>query len=39
MNFATRLASGAMPGVTLPGDVTDSKALALRIGSPDFQRH
>jgi len=37
MNFATRVASGNMPGVTLsanppPGD------LALRLGSPEFQR-
>jgi len=39
MNFATRLASGSMPGVTLPPDVAPSSALALRLGSPEFQRH
>jgi hypothetical protein len=39
MNFATRLASGNMPGVELPSTVRDSKALALQIGSPEFQRH
>jgi len=39
MNFATRLASGNMPGVTLPGDAPPAGELALRIGSPEFQRH
>ena len=39
MNFATRLASGGMPGVTLPPDVAPSSELALRLGSPEFQRH
>jgi len=39
MNFASRLASGNMPGVQLPSAVSDSKALALQIGSPEFQRH
>jgi len=39
MNFATRLASGGMPGVTLPPDVAPSRELALRLGSPEFQRH
>ena len=36
MNFATRLASGNMPGVTLPGNPPND--LALRLGSPEFQR-
>jgi len=40
MNFATRLASGNMPGVTLPADAPASnQQLALRLGSPEFQRH
>jgi len=39
MNFATRLASAGMPGVTLPPDVAPSSELALRLGSPEFQRH
>ena len=39
MNFATRLASGNMPGVTLPAAAGDAKQLALRIGSPEFQRY
>jgi uncharacterized protein (DUF1800 family) len=39
MNFATRLASGNMPGVTLPANGAPSSELALRIGSPEFQRH
>ncbi len=39
MNFATRLASGSMPGVTLPADAAPSNELALRLGSPEFQRH
>ena len=39
MNFATRLASGSMPGVTLPPGVPVSNELALRLGSPEFQRH
>jgi uncharacterized protein (DUF1800 family) len=38
MNFATRLASGSMPGVTLAADAGDPKQLALRIGSPEFQK-
>ena len=38
MNFATRLASGDMPGVTLPG-ISPSNELALHLGSPEFQRH
>ena len=39
MNFATRLASGNMPGVTLPAGAPPASELALRIGSPEFQRH
>jgi uncharacterized protein (DUF1800 family) len=39
MNFATRLASGNMPGVTLPANAPPPQELALRIGSPEFQRH
>jgi uncharacterized protein (DUF1800 family) len=39
MNFATRLASGNMPGVTLPPSAPPANELALRIGSPEFQRH
>jgi uncharacterized protein (DUF1800 family) len=39
MNFATRLASGNMPGVTLPPNAPPANELALRIGSPEFQRH
>jgi len=39
MNFATRLASGNMPGVTLPSGASDRKDVALQIGSPEFQRH
>ncbi len=39
MNFATRLASGNMPGVTLPPDAPASSQLALSLGSPEFQRH
>jgi len=39
MNFATRLASGSIPGVTLPPDAPPSSELALRLGSPEFQRH
>jgi uncharacterized protein (DUF1800 family) len=39
MNFATRLASGSIPGVTLPPDTAPSNELALRLGSPEFQRH
>ena len=38
MNFATRLASGSMPGVTLPADAPQAQELALKIGSPEFQR-
>jgi uncharacterized protein (DUF1800 family) len=38
MNFATRLASGNMPGVTIPS-AGDAQQLALRLGSPEFQRH
>jgi uncharacterized protein (DUF1800 family) len=38
MNFATRLASGSMPGVTLAADAGDPKQVALRIGSPEFQK-
>ena len=39
MNFATRLASGNMPGVTLPPDAArPANELALRLGSPEFQR-
>src|SRR4029453_13129271 len=37
MNFATRVASGNMPGVTLPA-TPPSGDLALRLGSPEFQR-
>jgi uncharacterized protein (DUF1800 family) len=39
MNFATRLASGNMPGVTLPAQAPAAQQLALRLGSPEFQRH
>jgi uncharacterized protein (DUF1800 family) len=39
MNFATRLASGNMPGTTLPPTVAASNELALHLGSPEFQRH
>ncbi len=39
MNFATRLASGTMPGVTLPPGLPASNELALHLGSPEFQRH
>ena len=39
MNFATRLASGNMPGVTLPASLPPAQELALQIGSPEFQRH
>jgi len=39
MNFATRLASGNMPGVALPANAPPAQELALRIGSPEFQRH
>jgi uncharacterized protein (DUF1800 family) len=39
MNFATRVASGNMPGVTIPGNAPPSNELALQIGSPEFQRH
>jgi uncharacterized protein (DUF1800 family) len=38
MNFATRLASGNMPGVALPAGAPARDELALRIGSPEFQR-
>ena len=37
MNFATRVASGNMPGVTLPANPPPDD-LALRLGSPEFQR-
>ena len=39
MNFATRLASGNMPGVTLPANAPAAQELALQLGSPEFQRH
>ena len=38
MNFATRLASGNMPGLTLTAS-GDARQLALSLGSPEFQRH
>lgn len=38
MNFATRVASGNMPGVTLPANAPSPGELALRLGSPEFQR-
>jgi uncharacterized protein (DUF1800 family) len=38
MNFATRIASGNMPGVTLPADAPLPGEMALRLGSPEFQR-
>jgi len=38
MNLATRLASGAMRVVVLPDGIGDPEALALRLGSPEFQR-
>jgi uncharacterized protein (DUF1800 family) len=37
MNFATRVASGNMPGVALPANPPPGD-LALRLGSPEFQR-
>ena len=37
MNFATRIASGNLPGVMLPAN-PPSADLALRLGSPEFQR-
>jgi uncharacterized protein (DUF1800 family) len=39
MNFATRMASGSMPGVTLPSNTPPPNDLALHLGSPEFQRH
>ena len=39
MNFATRVASSNMPGVTLPANAPPSGDLAQRLGSPEFQRH
>jgi uncharacterized protein (DUF1800 family) len=39
MNFATRFASGNMPGVTLPDSAPPPQQLALQLGSPAFQRH
>ena len=39
MNFATRLASGNMPGVTLAASASPAQELAQRIGSPEFQRY
>ena len=39
MNFATRLASGNMPGVTLSANAAPASELALRLGAPEFQRH
>jgi uncharacterized protein (DUF1800 family) len=39
INFATRLASGNIPGVTLQPGVPPSDQLALSLGSPEFQRH
>jgi len=38
MNFATRVASGNMPGVRLPDNAPPPGELALRLGSPEFQR-
>jgi uncharacterized protein (DUF1800 family) len=38
MKFATRVASGNMPGVALPANAPPSSELALRLGSPEFQR-
>ena len=38
MNFATRIASGNMPGVTLPSNAPPPSELALQLGSPEFQR-
>jgi uncharacterized protein (DUF1800 family) len=35
MNFAVKLADNALPGVRVPNP---DKALAVKIGSPDFQR-
>jgi uncharacterized protein (DUF1800 family) len=35
MNFATQLTSGKMPGIVLAAPAPD---LAVRLGSPDFQR-
>ena len=39
MNFATRVASGNMPGVALAPNTPLSNELALHLGSPEFQRH
>jgi uncharacterized protein (DUF1800 family) len=39
MNFATRLASGNLPGVALPSNAQPPNELALHLGSPEFQRH
>jgi uncharacterized protein (DUF1800 family) len=39
MNFATRIASGNMPGVTLPSNASPPGELALQLGSPGFQRY
>jgi uncharacterized protein (DUF1800 family) len=39
INFATRLASGHMPGVMLPPGALPARELALRLGAPEFQRH
>jgi uncharacterized protein (DUF1800 family) len=38
MNFATRVASGNMPGVMLPANPPPGD-LALQLGSPEFQRY
>jgi uncharacterized protein (DUF1800 family) len=39
MNFATRVASGNTPGVSLPSNAPPPGELALRLGSPEFQRY
>jgi len=39
MNFATRVATGNTPGVSLPSDAPPPGELALRLGSPEFQRY
>jgi uncharacterized protein (DUF1800 family) len=38
MNLATRLTSGGMRVVALPDGTGDPEALALHLGSPEFQR-
>ena len=39
LNFATRLSTGTLPGVSLPPDAPAPRELARVLGSPAFQRH